>query len=254
MTMILSVVSRKGGTGKTTTAVNLAAYLSDNFRVLLIDIDSQCGATYESGIYNTDTPGINDLLTGKKSVEEVLHKTTYKYDMIISTPMLSFTEMSMNRYNTNYLKKLISPIEDRYDIIIIDTPPTESPLTAFSIVASTHIIITAQTDRRSLDSLALTVDEVYILKENVNPNLKIIGILPTMHYSKAIVSRVMLEKMQEKYKELVLPFIVKYSAVYKEASLASIPLRYYLNKSALEDEPYNKLATYIGDICRNSTN
>jgi chromosome partitioning protein len=156
--------------------------------------------------------------------------------------------MNLKPYNFGLLKSILSKFKDRYDVVFIDTPPTESSLTIFSIAASTHALVPLQVDKKALDSLDLTVNEILTVKEAVNPNLVFLGILPTLYYGRAAVSKFVLKKIQQDYGDHVLPVVIKYKALYKEASLASQPVAFYLKKH--DNEDYYKLFKILQErIC-----
>ena len=185
-TRIIAITNQKGGVGKTTTAVNLAASLvATKRRVLLIDLDPQGNATMGSGIDKYELKkNISDLLLQEASFDEVVQKTDpAAYDILPANRDLTAAEVGLLdvEHREMRLKEILSPIQSRYDYIIIDCPPTLNMLTIVALVAADSVLIPMQCEYYSLEGLSSLLSTVEQLKEAINPTLEIEGILRTMY-------------------------------------------------------------------------
>jgi len=176
--MIISIVNHKGGTGKTTTTINLGSALAaEGFRVLLVDFDAQGSLSYSLGLDIDKT--IADALVGDISVHELLREKEAMH-ILSSNSSLADVELAIakadNRFN--HLENLLVELPG-YDYILIDCPPSLSLLTLNALMVSDYVIVPMQMDvlaLRGLDSMLETVKKV----NNINPNLEVLGILPVM--------------------------------------------------------------------------
>ncbi len=223
----LAVAMRKGGSGKTTTTVNLAAGLAVlGKRVLLIDLDPQANATSALGIDpGQSVPHIHDLLANS-SIDP--HSATYKFnwglDVIASHVDLAKLESGMKPTDVHALKTLLTPLENEYDYILVDTPPSESMLTASALTFANEIVIPLQAHFFAMEGLAQAMDQVEKVKQGLNKDIRVIGILPTMVNARTNISRTVIDSASEAYPDLVYPFSVDYSVRHPEATLAGVPI------------------------------
>lgn len=244
MSTKISVSLRKGGSGKTTTAVNLAAALQQkNKRVLLVDLDPQANATLSVGIDPLSIKKhLNTLLTDINThPEDIIIKTSFGLSIIPSHPDLAAAEAGMKATQVGIVKEILQSIESEYDFIIIDTPPSESYLTVNAFVASDAIIIPLQAHYLAMKGLEDMMHEINEVKKGLNPLLKIAGILPTMVSPRTNIAKTILEAVHESYTALVYPFQIEFSIKHSEASLAGLPIVIY-DPSHQGSIVYNKLA------------
>ncbi|MBZ0335349.1 ParA family protein [Marinobacter sp. AL4B] len=186
MTRVIAVTNQKGGVGKTTTCVNLAASLvAIKRRVLLVDMDPQGNATMGSGVdKNTLELSGYDLLTKRATADEVLVKTDPAgFDLLPGNGDLTAAEVElMNEIGREHrLRLALSEVRDNYDYILIDCPPSLNLLTVNSLSAADSVLIPMQCEYYALEGLAALMNTVEQIKETVNPQLEMEGILRTMY-------------------------------------------------------------------------
>lgn len=227
MVRVIAVTMRKGGSGKTTTAVNLAAALvKRGKRVLLIDLDSQANATIALGVDPTEVElNVSKLLSNADLTPmDVIIKTDHGIDLIASHIDLAKVEAGMGQTDTYSLKNALEPLKTHYDYVIIDTPPSESKLTASALTYAREVLIPMQGHYFALDGLAQVIDMVERVKQGLNPSIRVIGILPTMINAGTNMSRIAEDAARERFGKLVYPFSVSYSIEHPNSTLEGIPL------------------------------
>ncbi|GHT57277.1 chromosome partitioning protein ParA [Endomicrobiia bacterium] len=246
-TRTIAVALKKGGVGKTTTAVNLAAGLHKaGKKVLLVDIDPQASATISCGIdITTITKSIHNLFKDiTLSPEDVIIKTSFGMDILPAHTDLAQTQAGMTAASTGELRALLTPIESNYDYIVIDTPPSESFLSISALVYASEILVPVETHFLSLQGLKQLLDMVEQVKRGLNPKLQILGLLPTKVHNRTNMSNATLKLLQEKFPDIVFPINIDFTIQHPQASMAGIPL-ILLNPSQAGAVAYSKLADLI---------
>ncbi len=247
MSKTISIVMRKGGVGKTTTAVNLASALQvKGKKTLLVDLDPQASATISVGINPKTLPySINDLFTNiNRKPQDVIVTTPFGLSVLPAKEEFNKTEAGMTATSVGALKPIISELEDQFDYIIIDTMPSQSYLSVNALVASHSVIIPLETHYLAMEGLDQAMKDVEEVKQGLNPGLEIIGILPTKVQPNTKLAKAVLDEAKDAYPALLLPIEIKLSIKIAEASLEGKPI-VILDPQHQGAEDYFKLAQYI---------
>ena len=234
---IISIINQKGGVGKTTTVINLAAGLAQqNKKILFIDLDPQGNATTGLGLSNLQdsTETIYGVLNGSKVISEVIKKTDFKnLDIITSNVDLSGLEVETAGDNERafILKgKLTSYLNDSkgfYDYILIDCPPSLSLLTVMALVSSHSLVVPLQTEFFALEGLTQLIKTIERIKVNLNPELKIRGILLTMYDKRNKLSSQVEKEARDYFNEKVYVTVIPRNVRLSEAPSHGMPVLIY---------------------------
>lgn len=222
MANVISVVNQKGGVGKTTTAINLGAYLAlKNKKVLLIDLDPQGNAT--SG-YGFDKSGLDtsvyDVLVNEAEISEVIQSTQRKnIEMCPTNINLAGAEVelvsAMSR--ETILKRAIEPVKANYDFILIDCPPSLGLLTINALAASTGVLVPIQGEYYALEGLTQLIDTVNLVKKHLNPAIGIFGVVLTMYDNRTQLTRQVSEEVSKYFGEKVFHTVIPRNVRLAEA-------------------------------------
>ena len=223
MSKVLSICNQKGGVGKTTTSVNLSAALSlNNKKVLLIDMDPQGNATTGSGInkYDLDYSLADVLLDSARNAEEIICKAEEGFDLMPSNQALTFAEVKLLDVKKRelVLKEVLSTIQDNYDFIIIDCPPSLNILTVNALAVSNSVIIPTQCEYYALEGLTALLETIDKIKISVNESLEIGGILRTMYDPRNNLAQDVSAELKNHFGEDVLKTVIP-----RNVSLAEAP-------------------------------
>ena len=244
---IISIINQKGGVGKTTTVINLAAGLAQQEKkILVIDLDPQGNATTGLGLSNLENSSdtIYSVLNGTKSISEVIRKTEYKnLDIVTSNVDLSGLEIETADDNMRaYILKreltaYLNNSRASYDYILIDCPPSLSLLTVMALVSSHSLVVPLQTEFFALEGLTQLMKTIERIKVNLNPELKIRGILLTMYDKRNKLSAQVEKEARDYFKEKVYHTIIPRNVRLSEAPSHGMPVLVY-DKTCLGSKSY----------------
>lgn len=248
MAKVITITLRKGGSGKTTTAVNLASSLAKHGkRVLLIDLDPQANATASLGIDEVSLPNIAEALQGTKTIKQTIANQSKTFDIVPSNQLLAQLEASMATDPAKYagvLKHHIEQVKGDYDYILIDTPPSESMLTVTALVASDYALIPTQAHYLAMHGLQQAINLISRVKEGYGANVEILGIVPTMVQTSTNMADLFIEQVKSDYGNLLLPYPIPHTIKITESQLAGEPMTEY-EPTHPASKAYHELAKHI---------
>ena len=216
---VIAFANQKGGVAKTTSTLNLAVALSEEgYKVLVVDMDPQGNLTMSQG-FNPDQidRSMFDVLVHRLPIDQVIQQA--EVDLAVSSIDLAGAELALSSMigRERALEKALTPIKERYDFILVDTPPSLGLLTINALVASSGVIVPVQCEYLSLRGLVQLENTLSMIRENLNPDVGIQGILPTMYDGRTLHAREAIEILQENFGDLVYQTRIKKTVRYAEA-------------------------------------
>src|SRR4051812_44889010 len=244
MPRVISFANQKGGVAKTTTTLNLGvAFAEHGLRVLLVDLDPQGNLTMSQGM-NPDTieRSMFDVLVHRLPIEQVIERR--EVDVAVASIDLAGAELALSSQigRERALVKALAPVKDRYDYILIDTPPSLGLLTINAFVAAGGVIVPVQTEYLSLRGLVQLENTLQVVRENLNPTVEILGILPTMYDRRVTHAREADEILRENFGDLVYNTRIRKTIRYAEAPVKG--------SSVLAYEPEGEAAALYRDLAK----
>ncbi len=245
-TRVIAFANQKGGVAKTTTTLNLAVALSESGqRVLCVDLDPQGNLTMSQGL-NPDLieRSMFDVLVHRIPIRDIIAEK--EIDIAVSSIDLAGAELALSSMigRERALEKALLPVQAHYDWILIDTPPSLGLLTINALVAAQGVIVPVQCEYLSLRGLVQLENTLAMIRENLNPRVEIVGILPTMFDGRTLHSREAIEILQENFGELVFNTRIRKTIRYAEAPVKGQSIMAYDPKGEAA-EVYRDLAKEV---------
>lgn len=257
MSVTYAIINQKGGVGKTTTAVNLAACLAEaGCRVLLVDIDPQGNASSGVGVDRGKLKAcIYDVLLGEKEPEEVLVQVGIDgLDVMPATIDLAGAEIELVSAlsRESRLKHALEKIANRYDYIIIDSPPSLGLLPVNALAAADAVLIPIQCEYYALEGISQLLKTIDLVRQHLNPKLRIGGVLMTMHDPRTNLSSQVIQEVRAHFKDLVYKTVIPRNIKLSEAPSYGLPITKYDPKSR-GAQAYQELAREVMGSGKKST-
>jgi len=220
---VIAISNQKGGVGKTTTAMNLGTYLTAHGKkVVIVDLDPQANATTGLGVsLGADTPTLYEVLTGSAPAAKALLRTSHKgLALIASTPNLAGAaiELMDQPYREYRLRRALKPLRDKFDFILIDSPPSLGLLTINGLVAADRLIIPVQCEYLALEGLKQLLETVELIRQHLNPNIQVLGAVLTMYDRRTAMARKIVRTVRKTF-----PGHVFESVIPRNTELAEAP-------------------------------
>jgi len=238
---VIAFANQKGGVAKTTTTLNLGVALAElGNRILLIDLDPQGNLTMSQGLNPDEIErSMFDVLVHRIPIDEVIEQR--EVPLAVSSIDLAGAELSLSSMigRERALEKALAPVRDRYDFVLVDTPPSLGLLTINALTAADGVIVPVQCEYLSLRGLVQLENTLTMIRENLNPKVEIVGILATMFDRRLLHSR---EVLKENFGELVLNTKIRKTVRYAEAPVKG--------ESVLKYDPTSEAAEMYRDLAK----
>ena len=248
MTRIIAITNQKGGVGKTTSAINLASSLAHaGSKVLLVDIDPQGNATVGSGIAMRELEStVYEVLIGEVGINEAVVDTDCKYHVLPSHPDLSGAQVEMNDLEgrDHRLLQALKQLDVRYDLVLIDCPPVLNVLTVNALTAASEVLIPVQCEYYALEGLTSLVETIDMVKEALNPELQILGLVRTMYDGRNTLAVEVSEQLQEHFPDRLFRTVIPRNVRLAEAPSYGKPVLEY-DRSCAGSRAYLALASEV---------
>jgi chromosome partitioning protein len=225
---IYAIANQKGGVGKTTTAVNLAACIAEAGQAtLLVDLDPQCNATVGLGLPKDCEPSVYDCLGGDSELRAAERETSVEGLRIVpATPDLAGANVELPRLPGSELRlrEALGDVRERYLFTLLDCPPSLGPLTVNALVAADKVIVPVQTEYFALEGLAGLLDTLRLVQQELNPRLVIAGMLLTLHDGRTRLAQDVEREVREHFPDLVFETVIPRNVRVGEAPSFGVPV------------------------------
>jgi chromosome partitioning protein len=212
MGTVYAIANQKGGVGKTTTAVNLAACVAEaGYAALLIDVDPQCNATVGLGLGKDLSPTVYDVLIDSTPLEAAIVPTGIdSLSIAPAGPDLAGATVELPRIagSETRLREALEPVRERFSFILLDCPPSLGPLTVNALVAADRVIVPVQSEYFALEGLAGLLDTLGLIQRELNPRLTVAGMLLTMHDGRTRLAQDVEREIRQHFPELVFDTVI----------------------------------------------
>ena len=236
MAKIIAITNQKGGVGKTTTAVNLSAWLAEKGKkTLMVDLDPQGNTTSGLGCRTKDGNSVYDAMMGRTAIGECIQKTAVKKLKLIGSDIrLAGAEVELvgEERREYYLKTLLGPIRDEFEFILIDCPPSLSLLTLNALAAADSVLIPIQCEYYALEGVTSLMNTIGRVKKSINPRLEIEGVLLTMLDGRTNLGLQVVEQVKKHFKKDVFSTTIPRNVRLGEAPSHGEPIHIYDPKSS----------------------
>ncbi len=245
---IYAVANQKGGVGKTTTAVNVAACIAEaGYTTLLVDVDPQANATVGLGISRTQAPGLYEVLAGEVSAEEALTDSSVAgLRALPAGAGLAGANIELPRLDgfEYRLRDVLAPLKSSFQYMLLDCPPSLGPLTVCALAAADRVIVPVQTEYFALEGLAGLLETLALVQRELNPRLTVAGMLLTMHDSRTRLGQDVEREVRSHFPDLVFNTVIPRNVRVGEAPSYGLPVTHHDPRSA-GAEAYFELAKEV---------
>jgi len=229
---VISITNQKGGVGKTTSAINISFYLAKmGYKVLIVDFDPQGNATSGLGVdKNSLGLTMSDVISGSVALKDVILETEFhKLKLAPSTPILANTEIELANVGGRFsrLREALKTVSDEFDYVILDCPPSLSLLTVNSFIASDFLILPVQAEFYAMEGLGQLLESMKLVKKGMNPNIELLGVLPTMVDSRTTLSGQVYEEIKRFFPGKVFSTPIPRNIRLAEAPSHGVPIGVY---------------------------
>ena len=236
MGSIYAIANQKGGVGKTTTAVNLAACIAEaGYDALLVDIDPQCNATVGVGLEKQLEPNVYGLLSGEATIDEIAVATSIDHLWVApASPDLAGANVELPRLagSETRLREALTGVRQRYSFTLLDCPPSLGPLTVNALVAADRVLVPVQAEYFALEGLAGLLDTLALVQREMNPRLTIAGMVVTMYDARTRLAQDVQREIRSHFPDLVFETVIPRNVRIGEAPSFGKPVIHHDPHSA----------------------